>query len=247
MDAYKTIKEESYESINSYLNQICKYSSLANPLAAIMLDNKKYLVTRSDNEDVYTIAYEKDGDLRVCCTEDKDGVFSIVDDNDVYRYKKDEYICKRNINSNFQETFYGDKTEGEIEKEYFVYEQVDPFNKRDLIMHYYVSDLCDPQLALPYINNRYPDLVTLNKYKLFLNRYKTYSLVDKAYVRLINLFNNFIYSGIKIDRDYLLQMFSQYGFNRSVPDELIDIYKGDNEDIKSLHRVTNAYKKNTRL
>ena len=163
----------------------------------------------------------------------------------------DEMVIKKNLENGFVEQLScGDTIETNPKKE-FLFHQSDPINKKEVNMHYVLEGFGNPNIALPYLKNKRPIGLDIVTQKLLLSLTKRYILennntfvryrrVNDDTVLLLPLLRKYSYKD-------MMSLIQSYGCNPTLPSYMTDLFLGQNEDVKTLTRVADVYRKNTNL
>ena len=251
MDEFKLVKEESFESIARYLNILYSITDMNNPLAFVTCDYKKYMITKVDDEQdlvnqKYVILYNDNNKIQVV------GFFYGIDnytlqiDDTVYRVANNGIVATENTKSKFkQQLLCTDTIETNPIKNY-MYGQMDSLNRRALYTRYLINNNQDYRYVLPYLSSKTPNDVTYVHGIIPVHNSRV--LVDDKYYKYVRFNNDTVVllpfqEGITVSdlNDY----YQSLGFNTSVPQEMIDLYSGNNKKVKTLKRVADIYRKNT--
>ena len=247
---FKIIKEESFESLNQYLRLIYQVSEGNYPFAFVNMDGTDYLTTKVD-EDKYAIAYKKEDNYKLIgsCVKEDDSVV-VCDQDFAYVLYPNGDLLKENQLNLFKESLVLYQSIESEPKTTLNFSQIDPINKRDVYMHYRLEGYGDPTVALNYIGNRVPMEIVIDKYPFFIDFEKRYANCDGHFYRYLRV-NDDIIRALPFLKNYSYESLMDYiqsmGFNTTIPKELVDVYKNENSEIKVLKKVTQEYKKNTRL
>lgn len=258
MDKFKLIKEESYESLEKYLKKIGPVCDFDNPLAFVDTDDKRYLVTKVEDEqeshrdcDIYMVAYDNGEDIVTAGTHVEGDAFAINTGEVAYRVSDSEHlVCMENQGNNYyEELAYFPRSEYSAVPS-FSYSQIDPINRNELLLNYRVNDRVDANSIAPYIGSRNPSLLELYYYNYLLKRSIKYVNAYKdTYLGYIRFINNSILAHPVFGReriDDLYKVISSRGLRTHVPKELIDLYTGNHKLIKEYKKVTDIYRENTK-
>ena len=248
---YKLVKEESFESISKYLNQIYSITDINNPLAFVTVNGKKYMITKVDDEEEpenskYVICYDDGKEIKTVGSFYDADSFALNLGDFAYRRDNDGVSVIENQINGFKEQLSCDQTIETNPKTSFNYSQIDPLNRRSVYYHYIVNHFSNPDVVLPYLKDKWPDQITYI-HGLF-NLKKSLVLNDRYYFRYIRCNDDTIILNFLL-RYYLassvLDYYQSLGFNRGVSDEMVEFYKDKNENVKTLKKVTDEYRKNT--
>lgn len=254
MENFKLIKEESYESIAGYLKYIYQLTELEHPLAFIDTDKRRYMVTKILNLDEpvdngFLITYEEDGEIRPVGLFYDDDSYSVNKLTSSYKVK-DDMVVRENKYNLFKEQLSCIDTIESSPKKSFNYHQVDPLNRVVIDMHYIIDGYGDPNIALPYLKNKKPSAIEITTQKHIIPKTKDYVLSDDTYYRYKRLNNDAVLL-LSILKKYpyedMMNLIQSYGYNTTIPDDLIHLYNGQDEEAKTLKRVADVYRNNTKL
>ena len=251
MAEYKLVKEESFESISKYLNLIYGLTDISNPLAFVNVDNKKYMITKVDDEyapdeSKYAICYDEGNNIRLVGSFYDDNSFALNLGDIAYRFDNDGAVVLEDQNNGYKQQLSCNPTIESNPKVSFNYSQIDPCNKRSLYLHYVVNGYNDPNVALPYLKNKNANEVTYLHGILSMRR--SHALNDKYYYRYVR-YNDDTIILLPIVKHYtteeLMDYYQSLGFNPGVTDEMVELYTNRNKKVKTLKKVTDEYRKNT--
>ena len=254
MEKFKLVQEESFESIARYLNLIYQLTELENPLAFVDVDDKRFMITKIVNYDEpvdngYVVVYDEDGRIRTA------GLFYdsesfIANMGDVSYKVREELVLREYMINGFKEQLSCTDTIEANPKKTFNYHQVDPLNRRIIDMHYFIDGYGNPNIALPYLKNKNPKAIelttqkhiipTTRQYTLDNNTYYRYKRINDETIMLLELLK-------KYSAEEMMELIQSYGCNTRIPNDMIELYFGENKDVKTLRKVADTYRKNTQL
>ena len=253
MERFKYIKEESYESLQKYLEVICALTEIDHPLAFVDLDDNRYLIMKVDRydrpvDDGYLIMYDNGEEIVPLGTFYKGNEFLLNTGDMAYKIG-DNIALIENQKTLYKQQLVCRETVGTIVKNNFTYHQLDPLNKRDVNIHYIFSN--NPDYVLPYLKNRIPDAVDIKTQVAFLQLIKKYVLIQgEEYYRYARLNNDTIFA-LELLKHYspkeMNELIQSMGFYTTIPDEMIQLFNGQHEQVKTMKRVTDIYRENTKL
>lgn len=247
---FKIIKEESFENLNQYLRLIYQLADGTNPFAFVNVDGKDYMITNAEDND-YAVVYKKGDNYKLVGTHlvDDDNFAVCDEETSCVIYPSGDILRESQLNG-FRESLVLYKSIESEPKVTLNFSQVDPINRRDVYMHYRLEGYENPLVTLNYMHNRVPIEVVIDKYPLILEHEKRYAYCDRRYYRYLRV-NDDIIRALPFLKNYSYEALMDYiqsmGFNTTIPKELVDVYKNENSEIKVLKKVTEEYKKNTRL
>ena len=254
MERFKLIKEESYESLHKYLEVLCSVTEIDYPLAFVDLDDRRYFVMKVDKYDKpvnngYLIMYEENGEIIPRGTF-YDGESFMLNTGDLaFKIVNDGVLLENEINLYKQQLLLMETDEAEPKK-YFCYHQLDPINGRDVTLNYLDQGHLNPTDILPYLSTKNPKCIDIAQRKLILEHTKRFVLEADRYYRYLRLNREGIML-LSTLRNYDVNSMNQWieslGFNTTVPREMIELYRGENQEVKTMKRVTDIYKENTKL
>ena len=117
-------------------------------------------------------------------------------------------------------------------------------------MHYIVDGYANPDVALPYLRRKIPKAIEITTQKFIIPKTREFILENDEYTRfhrvnddtvlLLSLLKKYHYKD-------MFEMIESFGFNDRIPEDMIKLYQGENEDVKRLKKVADTYRKNTNL
>lgn len=247
----KRVKEESYESIQAYLNEMMSLVSRYSELCFVDHNGKRYMVGIGDEK--FAIIENNNGELNPC--------YLAFPDPMVEKYGTEEYtydiitqsdllevVRKSTISDDCERLSYMPKIENfpRDTVEYIQYIdalEASVLKKFDVTQRNGVSD------SLVFCNYHEADIIRVETLKKFLLGYRkvTYDyclgLTDDFYYQpLIKLGEILIGTKrVKYPSKEFADEISSQGFNRNIPDDLSSMLTGDNERLKTLKLVVDNY------
>lgn len=255
MEKIKIVNEESYNELVNYLNILTEATSLVYPLAFVYEDGKKYAVIRDGEEHPegvnYFIAYEQDGKMMMNGAGYTKDAFDYWDDDYAYTLstnavirEKREYPSIEKLALIFDENHKNEKNENLA---VFNYTQIDEENSTGCLQLYPIFHNMSGESYLYYIGRKLPSVVQLSL-STGLNKDSYYALSEEMYYKYkvtkskkpVYLPFSRAHSPEEIDL-----MVRSLGFQSSIPQELVDIYQGNNPRAKTLKKVIDTYTQTT--
>lgn len=248
---------ESFESNHQYLVKLQDVvDSVRNPYVA-NLDGKKIMICSEGP--VFAAAMEEQGKLQsyaILLNEKTDVLERLVTEEASYAILMDGEIpiVTKNVldTDDLYQLFYEKPGDNRPHGFIHYYQQLKD-SGRELELCYDVNDYYNSvENYLRYLSNRFPTTVTMVSHEKILGllpkKYKDIfvKLEDgQKYSKVLVDFPNF-YTLLRL-KEFLYreveEYVRQYGLNDRVPDEMISMFNGTNETVKTLELVTQCYKK----
>lgn len=248
----KRIKEESYESIVTYLNEMMSFVSRYDNLCFVDHDDKRYMVGIGDEK--FVIIENDNGELNPYYLAFLDPMvekygteeftYDIITQPDLK-----EVVRKSTISDDCERLSYLPRIE-DFPRDTVEYVQF--LNEFDISMlqKYDVTTRSDIKSSLVFCNFHEPDVIRVEKLKqmLFWYRKVTYDyclgLKDNFYYQPLIRIGDLLVGTkrVKYPSQDFIEELSKKGFNKTIPDELTSLLTGDNTKHKTLKLITDNYR-----
>ena len=251
MSEFELIDKSKYESYAAYLDMMCEVSELTNPVGKVNCDGKQYLISRivddiQYNKQGYVLCHADEGELNLSGSFYEDKNFGCQTNNDLYMIGDNGTVVHQDLNHNFEQLLMLYETICSDPHMMYSYIQTNNVTHRRLGMSYELPKRNDYDQALLFLNNRYPNEVTYMHSIVPLARHMVN--IENKFYKYIRL-NNDMIMPIPFARpnnaDELFDYYQSLGFDTSIPDNMIELYQGNNQCVKTLKKVTDIYRKNT--
>lgn len=251
------ITDESFSSIEPYLNMLAKCVNSFQDLSYVQTDKGIYMIcpldkVREDDELVSFAVVKNDG------RELKDYCFSLDQDGNLYKVVMDNHLIvfddkagityRKSLLDHTSEQLQYSEHENGVNVLYYI--QRNPVERTDS-MHQYIVNAQGHTLEtyLPYLTRKKPDIVNIGVYKSFLSLLpfvgnKLYiKAQDGSYVRGIKVPRTNGYFGLGYRGKDLEDILDGTGIRLHVSDAMADIYRDRNKEIGDIEEVAKVYKK----
>lgn len=250
MENISTIEDFNEEMAAKYLKPICSIALPYDGVSFFKYKGVKYMVGQIDNEkdngyDSYLISYDDKGEMKVACTfYDKD-YFQLESDTMSYIYKPQCATIGDKITGKGGQLIYlEDEDNNGLPYKIFGYNQWNLANRKELLTKYLVTDYPNPEFVLNYMQNRRATGYTFTKLGGIIKATKSYVInEDNEYFQYKERRNDSakVVATRSYTEDYMKSMVEKEGFNSSVPDDLIKLYKGELNEVIDMQNITNAH------
>lgn len=247
----KRVKEESYESIKAYLDEMMSIVPRYSDLCFVDHDGKRYMVGIGDEK--FAIVENDNGELNPCSIaypnqfmekyETEEYKYDIITQLDLLEVVRHSRICK-----DCERLSYLPRIEnhphGVIEYVQFIDELT-----ASVIKKYDVTGRISIDDSFNFSKYHEPDIIRVESLKRFL-----FWLYRKSYDYSLGLLDDFYYQPlirlgdlyigskkVKYPSSDFMDELSAEGFNRQIPDDLSSLITGKNERHETLKLVVDNY------
>ncbi len=254
------ITDETFESIEKYLNILAASVGSFKNLSYVTTDNGLYMICPLETDEE---KYSEDGlssfaivkndgkELKdYCLSLDKNGnIFKLISGRTLYVFDENNKVTyKQDLLTHYSEHLaYREHTNG---ANVLYYGQRNPLMGVSCLQQYIVNEGGHSlETYLPYLSKKYPNIMTVEQLSSLLgfmvyNKNKTYiKTKDNDYVRGIKLpFTNGYYgfgiTGIPLD-----DILGDKPLNQHVPDDIVSLYTNKEKMVGDVEEVAKVYKK----
>jgi hypothetical protein len=129
--------------------------------------------------------------------------------------------------------------------------QLSPKNYNALVMNYPINGFKDPKVTVNYLHNKTPNYISFDKILFGKSFSKTYVLNenDNLYHRVtpqINGYRVYVPFVQPSTKDGLIKIINSRGFRSNPSDDVIELYRNDNNYVKTIKKVADMYKENAK-
>ena len=250
MDSIELIDNVDENMISKYIKPIINIALPTNRVILFKYNGVIYMVGQVDTEekngyDSYLISYEDKGGMKAVSTFYDRGYFQYESENNSYIYRPGSAtINDKRTGIGGQLVFYEND-----ERKVYGYNQWN--NNKELLSKYIVSEYQDPSIVIDYLKSRRVNTYEFTINTRFITAVKGYSLYpenNRYYeYREKNNGKYKVVSSKSYTEAYMKSMVEKEGFNSSIPDDIISLYKGNLDEVKNIQNITDVYIKSTRL
>lgn len=249
----KRVKEESYESIELYLNEMMSLVSRYSDLCFVDHEGKRYMIGIGDEK--FAIVENDNGELNPCCLSYPNPMIEKYD-TEGYKYNIITYpdlkeVTKESKISDDRERLTYMLRTDDFPRDTLEYIQFIDELTASVLKKYDVTQRNGVNSALAFCNFHEADIIRVETLKKFMLGYRkaTYDYClglneDFYYQPLIRLGDLLIGTKrVKYPSKEFVDELSEKGFNRNIPSDLSSMLTGSNEHYKTLKLITDNYQK----
>lgn len=247
----KRVKEESYESIVAYLNEMMSIVSRYDDLCFVDHNNQRYMVGIGDEK--FAIVENRDGELNPCYLSFPDPMLE--------RYGTEEYnydivtqpdllevVRRSTISDDCERLSYMPRVE-DFPRDTVEYVQYLDSLEASVLKKFDVTQRHDAASSLVFCNYHEPDIIRVETIKKMLFWYRKFTydyclgLKDDFYYQPLIRMGDLLIGTKRVkypSKDFVHEL-SMKGFNETIPHELTSLLTNENEHHKTLKLIVDNY------